>query len=173
MLIKLNNNVIIRQISKIHIKLQKIEKEAQNQSKYYVFLLTTCISLFISSHLQNQMWQFTKKIVWHLIIFLWEESQVQHHLRLLLTHRKSKKEREKTHLWKQTFSIILVTTFFFFWEIFLLQPKRRFERKAAPHLAPQSHPLDLYQLEQFSFFLVPLFDCICYIYLIFELIKKR
>lgn len=116
MLIKLNNNVIIRQISKIHIKLQKIEKETQNQSKYYVFLLTTCISLFISSHLQNQMWQFTRKFVWHLIIFLWEESQVQHHLRLLLTHRKSKKEREKTHLWKQTFSIILVTTFFFFFE---------------------------------------------------------
>ena len=148
MLIKLNNNVIIRQISKIHIKLQKIEKETQNQSKYYVFLLTTCISLFISSHLQNQMWQFTTKFLWHLIIFLWEESQVQHHLRLLLTHRKSKKEREKTHLWKTNifhYSFCnLFFFFFFFWEIFLLQPKRRFERKAAPHLAPQSHPLDLY-----------------------------
>jgi len=115
LLIKLNNNVIIRQISKIHIKLQKIEKETQNQSKYYVFLLTTCISLFISSHLQNQMWQFTRKFLWHLIIFLWEESQVQHHLRLLLTHRKSKKERKNTFMKNKHFPLVLLQPFLFFY----------------------------------------------------------
>lgn len=77
---------------------KKIEKETQNQSKYYVFLLTTCISLFISSHLQNQMWQFTRKFVWHLIIFLCEESQVQNHLRLLLTQKIKERERKNTFM---------------------------------------------------------------------------